>query len=113
MASDSSVISISQKRRERKQEGGDKGEGIRWEKRLDEWGKEKRRGKETSQFHQFQVSCDYGTSVLKTHTWVVSDIGKGELFSSGEFVFLEGGCSLETPLRWHAQRTENVYHCLL
>lgn len=110
MTSDSSVISISQKRRERKQEGGDKGEGIGWEKRLGEWGKEKGRGKETSQFSSFSWAVTMAPSVLKTHTSVMSDSGKGELFSSGEFMFLEGRMLTGTPLHWHVQRIENMYH---
>lgn len=113
MASDSSVISISQKRRERKQEGGDKGEGSGGKRDWVSEGRKKEGGRRLHSFTNFKWAVTMAPSVLKTHTWVMSDIGKGELFSSGEFMFLEGGCSVETPLHWHAQRIESVYHCLL
>lgn len=55
-------------------------------------GRKKGRGKETSQFSNFKWAVTIAPSVLKTYTSFMSDLGKEELFSSGEFVFLEGGC---------------------
>lgn len=92
--------------------------GRRGQGRGDQVGKEigwvregkKGRGKEISQFSSFSWAVTMAPSVLKTHTSVMSDSGKGELFSSGEFVFLEWRMLTGTPLHWHVQRIENMYH---